>query len=96
MNVDDIWSLYLDSFFDGDKRGVRKSLASLQALPQAEKKRLYDMVVEFEDLMATVTQETLVQTYCDIKGLNSTTMSPSMCRAELSTMIAQAKEVLNG
>ena len=96
MNADDIWSMYLDSYFNGDKRGVRKALASLQALPQAERRRLYDMVVEFENFLATVSQEVLVQTYCDVKGLRSTTVSPTMCRAELVTMLAQAKEVLNG
>lgn len=96
MNADDIWSMYLDSYFDGDKEGVRKALASLQALPQADKERLYDMVIEFEDFLATVSQEALVQTYCDVKGIDSTTMSPSMCRAELVTIVAQAKEVLNG
>lgn len=96
MNADDIWSMYLDSYFDGDRKGVRKALASLQTLSQADKKILYDSVIEFECFMATVSQEVLVQTYCGIKGLNSTTMSPAMCRAELVTMLAQAKEVLNG
>lgn len=96
MNADDIWSMYLDSYFNGDKKGVRKALASLQALPQTDKKRLYNMVIEFENFLATVSQEVLVQTYCDIKGLRSTTMSPAMCRAELATMLAQAKGALNG
>lgn len=96
MNADDIWSMYLDSYFNGDKKGVRKALASLQALPQTEKKRLYDMCIEFDNFMANVRQEVLVQTYCDIKGINSTTMSPSLCGAELKTMVDQAKEVLNG
>lgn len=96
MNADDIWSMYLDSYFDSDKKGVRKALASLQTLPLAERERLYGMCIEFENFMATVSQEVLVQTYCDIKGLNSTTMPPSMCRAELVTMLAQAKGALNG
>ena len=96
MNADDIWSLYLDGYFNGDKKGVCKALASLQTLPLAERKRLYGMCIEFENFMATVSQETLVQTYCDVKGLNSTTMSPAMCRAELVTMLAQAKGALNG
>lgn len=96
MNADDIWSMYLDSYFDGDKEGVCKALASLQVLPQTDKKRLHDMIIEFENFMATVSQEALVQTYCDVKGINSTTMSPSLCRAELATIVAQAEEVLNG
>lgn len=96
MNADDIWSMYLDNYFDGNMGEVRRALENLQTLPLAERERLYGMCIEFENFMATVSQETLVQTYCDVKGINSTTMSPSMCRAELATMLAQAKGVLNG
>lgn len=96
MERDNAWGMFLDAVFGNNKKEIRKSIANLNMLSSEDKHLLLTDINEFEIEFNKMDDDSVMQTYLDIKGVTSTTFGANICRIELQRIISLSKEVLNG